>query len=63
MDNNVPRHVGVPCMVWPAMSSDLNPREDVLDHDLAEQHMALVEEWYIAELNSTRRKSADGECE
>lgn len=71
MDNNVPRRgarivtarlweVGVPCMVWPAMSSDLNPMEDVLDQlnqrlddctlspsDLAEQHMALVEEWYV----------------
>uniref|UniRef100_A0A3B3QX33 Tc1-like transposase DDE domain-containing protein n=1 Tax=Paramormyrops kingsleyae TaxID=1676925 RepID=A0A3B3QX33_9TELE len=69
MDDNAPPHrgrivtarlqeVGVPHMVWPSMSPDLNPIEHVLDQlkqrlddrtppprDLAELCVTLVEEW------------------
>uniref|UniRef100_A0A3B3Q8K5 Tc1-like transposase DDE domain-containing protein n=1 Tax=Paramormyrops kingsleyae TaxID=1676925 RepID=A0A3B3Q8K5_9TELE len=58
--------VGVPHMVWPSMSPDLNPIQDVWDQlkqrlddrtpplrGLAELRVALVEEW-----NALRRCQA-----
>uniref|UniRef100_A0A665T358 Tc1-like transposase DDE domain-containing protein n=1 Tax=Echeneis naucrates TaxID=173247 RepID=A0A665T358_ECHNA len=79
MDDNAPPHrarivtarlqeVGVPHMVWPAMSPDLNPIEHVWDqlkqrlddrtpppHDLAELHVALMEEWNALPQNNIMR--------
>lgn len=79
MDDNAPTHratvvtarlqeVGVPHMVWPAMSPGLNPIEHVWDqlkqrldnrtpppHDLAELHVALVEEWNTLPQNNIMR--------
>uniref|UniRef100_A0A3Q1CD29 Tc1-like transposase DDE domain-containing protein n=1 Tax=Amphiprion ocellaris TaxID=80972 RepID=A0A3Q1CD29_AMPOC len=62
------QEVGVPHMVWPAMSPDLNPTEHVWDQlkqrldartpplrDLAELHVALVEEWNALPQNNIMR--------
>ncbi|KAL0161944.1 hypothetical protein M9458_041340, partial [Cirrhinus mrigala] len=77
-DNAPPRHgrivtarlqeVGVPHMVWPSMSPDLNPIEHVWDQlkqrlddhtppprDLAELRVALVEEWNALPQNNIMR--------
>uniref|UniRef100_A0A3Q1EDH7 Tc1-like transposase DDE domain-containing protein n=1 Tax=Acanthochromis polyacanthus TaxID=80966 RepID=A0A3Q1EDH7_9TELE len=73
------QEVGVSHMVWPAMSPDLNPIQHVWDqlkqrldaraqppHDLAELHVALVEEWNALPQNnimrlvrSMRRRASD----
>uniref|UniRef100_A0A3P8S0B0 Tc1-like transposase DDE domain-containing protein n=1 Tax=Amphiprion percula TaxID=161767 RepID=A0A3P8S0B0_AMPPE len=66
--NSTLREVGVPHMVWPAMSPDLNPIEHVWDqlkqrldartpppHDLAELRVALVEEWNALPQNNIMR--------
>uniref|UniRef100_A0A3P8RRW3 Tc1-like transposase DDE domain-containing protein n=1 Tax=Amphiprion percula TaxID=161767 RepID=A0A3P8RRW3_AMPPE len=58
----------MPHMVWPAMSPDLNPIEHVWDQlkqrldartpppcDLAELHVALVEEWNALPQNNVMR--------
>uniref|UniRef100_A0A3P9JUB2 Tc1-like transposase DDE domain-containing protein n=1 Tax=Oryzias latipes TaxID=8090 RepID=A0A3P9JUB2_ORYLA len=60
-----PQEVEVPLMVWPEMTSDLNPIDNVCDQlqqrlddctqppsDLTELHVALVEETPCGKINS-----------